>query len=177
MVQGYATPNGSTQTFKPADSGHSRRLKGKCINRGHCVKYWNTSRSSGILGWPNRKQGEIHIRRRGGGFLIDQTVMEAILESIKDPLLFVDTDHVTRYMNRAAIEHFDDGEALIGRSVMDCHNERSCEIIRKTLTALQAGEDERLIATTDKNRIYMRAVRSPDGCVIGYYERYEPIGG
>jgi DUF438 domain-containing protein len=103
--------------------------------------------------------------------------MEAILESIKDPLLFVDTDHIIRYMNRAAIMHFDDGEALLGRSIMDCHNERSCEVIRRTLVALRAGEDERLIATTEKNRIYMRAVRSPDGGVIGYYERYEPIAG
>jgi PAS domain-containing protein len=109
--------------------------------------------------------------------MIDQAVMAAILESIKDPLLFVDVGHIICYMNRAAIEHFDDGEALLGRSVMDCHNERSCETIRQTLTALEAGEDERLIATTETNRIYMRAVRSPDGDVIGYYERYEPIGG
>ncbi len=109
--------------------------------------------------------------------MIDRGVMEAILDSIKDPVLFVDTDHIVRYMNKAAIAHFDDGEALLGRSVMDCHNQRSCGIIRDTLIALEEGTDERLISTSDEKHIYMRAVRSPEGEVIGYYERYEPVPG
>jgi DUF438 domain-containing protein len=109
--------------------------------------------------------------------MIDRGMMEAILDSIKDPVLFVDTDHIVRYMNKAAIGHFDDGEALLGRSVMDCHNQRSCGIIRDTLMALRGGADERLISTSDRKHIYMRAVRSPEGEVIGYYERYEPVSG
>jgi DUF438 domain-containing protein len=109
--------------------------------------------------------------------MIESGVMEAILDSFKDPVLFVDTDHIVCYMNKAAIAHFEDGEALLGRSVMDCHNERSCGIIRDTLIALKAGTDERLISTSDGKHIYMRAVRSADGEVIGYYERYEPVAG
>ena len=34
--------------------------------------------------------------------MIDTTLMAAILDSLKDPVLFADTDHVTRYMNKAA---------------------------------------------------------------------------
>lgn len=106
--------------------------------------------------------------------MIDAAVMAAILDSIKDPVLFVDTDHVILYMNKAATEHFEDGAALLGRSVMDCHNARSQRIIRDVLAALQAGEEERLISDTHEDRIYMRAVRDAEGRVIGYYERYAP---
>lgn len=106
--------------------------------------------------------------------MIDEAVMAAILDSIKDPVMFVDLDHVIRYMNKAAIAHFDDGEALLGRSLMACHNERSRQVILETVPMLQAGTEEHLISTGKENRIYMRAVRNVSGEVIGYYERYEP---
>ena len=108
--------------------------------------------------------------------MIDQVVMAAILDSMRDPVMFVDMDHIIRYMNKAAIAHFDDGEALLGRSLMACHNEQSQQMIRQTVPMLQAGADERLISTGKENRIYMRAVRNTGGEVIGYYERYEPCG-
>jgi len=104
---------------------------------------------------------------------IDATLMGAILDSLKDPLLFADTDHVTRYMNRAAVEYYDEGRELIGRSLLDCHNERSQQMMVEILAAMHAGEEERLITDNKKHRIYMRAVRDPDGRVLGYYERYE----
>jgi hypothetical protein len=77
-------------------------------------------------------------------------------------------------MNKSAIAHFDAGEALLGTSLLDCHNERSCAIIVEILEAMRDGLDERLITDNEKHRIYMRAVRDADGKVIGYYERYEP---
>ncbi len=39
---------------------------------------------------------------------------------------------------------------------------------------MRAGEDERLITDNEKQRIFMRAVRDPNGTLLGYYERYEP---
>ncbi len=101
-------------------------------------------------------------------------MLGAILNSIKDPILFADTGHVTRYMNTSAIAHYRQGAALIGRSLLDCHNERSQAVMREVLTALQAGEEERLITDNERHRIYMRAVRDDDGRLLGYYERYEP---
>jgi nitrogen-specific signal transduction histidine kinase len=109
--------------------------------------------------------------------MIDASVMAAILDSLKDPVMFADTEHAILYMNKAAVAHFDDGEALLGTSLLDCHNERSCEIILETLEAMHKGEDERLITDTEKHRIYMRAVRDTAGEVIGYYERYAPPAG
>ena len=109
--------------------------------------------------------------------MIDAPTMAAMLESLKDPVMFVDTEHTIRYMNKAAVAHFDQGEALLGTSLLDCHNKRSCEIILETLVALRKGEDERLITDNEKHRIYMRAVRDTSGEVIGYYERYAPPAG
>jgi len=106
--------------------------------------------------------------------MIDATLMAAILDSLKDPVLFADTDHVTRYMNKAAIAYYDEGTSLIGRSLMDCHNEQSQEMMIEILAAMHEGEDERIITDDEKHRIFMRVVRDAEGRVLGYYERYEP---
>ena len=88
----------------------------------------------------------------------EPTLMAALLDSMKDPVLFADTEHVIRYMNQAAIEHYDEGAALLGQSLLACHNPDSCELIATILAAMRAGETERLITDNDKHRIYMRAV-------------------
>ncbi len=106
--------------------------------------------------------------------MINATLMAAILDSLKDPVLFADTEHIIRYMNKAAIAHYSEGESLIGRSLLDCHNEQSQQQIIEILAAMQAGEEERLITDSEEHRIYMRAVRGAGGQVLGYYERYEP---
>jgi nitrogen-specific signal transduction histidine kinase len=104
----------------------------------------------------------------------DPALMAALLDSMKNPVLVADTQHVIRYMNKTAIEHFDDGAALLGRSLFDCHNEDSRRQMVEILAAMQNGLDERLITDNEKHRIYMRAVRDADGTLLGYYERYEP---
>ena len=106
--------------------------------------------------------------------MIDKALMADILNSFKDPLVFVDTQHIIRYMNTAAIQHYNEGANLLNRSVFTCHNNQSKEMIRSVFSAFQAGEVERLITDDEKHRIYMRAVRDEGGQLIGYYERYEP---
>jgi len=106
--------------------------------------------------------------------MTDPALLAALLDSMKSPVLFADTEHITRYLNRAAVAHYEEGEALIGRSLLDCHNAESQRLIHEVFAALQAGEDERLITDNEKHRIFMRAVRDPAGRLIGYYERYEP---
>jgi len=96
-----------------------------------------------------------------------------ILDGLVDPVLVADTEHVVIYMNSAAVDHYTGGETLMGTSLLDCHNERSQEMMVEVLAALRAGEEERLISDDEKRRIYMRAVRDESGEVVGYYERYE----
>jgi PAS domain-containing protein len=106
--------------------------------------------------------------------MIEANLMAAILDSLKDPILFADTEHVTRYMNKAAIAYYEEGESLLGRSLLDCHNERSQQMMIEILAEMHQGLQERLITDNEKHRIYMRAVRGAGGKVLGYYERYEP---
>ncbi len=101
-------------------------------------------------------------------------LMSYLLNSLKDPFLFADTEHIIRYMNKAAIAHYSKGESLIGSSLLDCHNEKSQQMIIEIFAAMQNGEEERLITDNEKHRVYMRAVRNENDQLIGYYERYEP---
>lgn len=101
-------------------------------------------------------------------------LLRAILDSLDTPILVADTGHMIRYMNRTAAAHYPGGEALLGRSLLECHNSRSQQIILEVLNDLQAGVEERLISENEHRRVYMRAVRDPEGRLLGYYERYEP---
>ncbi len=108
--------------------------------------------------------------------MIDMNLMASLLDSFKNPVVFADTEHTIIYMNKPAIERFSDrgGVKLIGTSLLECHNEQSRKTIVEIMTAMQNGEDERLITDSEKHRAYMRAVRDSEGRLLGYYERYEP---
>ncbi|MCD4690505.1 PAS domain-containing protein [bacterium] len=102
----------------------------------------------------------------------DAGLLRAILDSMSDPVLVADVDHRIVFMNRAAVGYYSEGASLLGTNLLNCHNEESNRIILEVLEALRSGEDERLITDSDDRRIFMRAVRGPDGSLIGYYERY-----
>jgi PAS domain-containing protein len=106
--------------------------------------------------------------------MVDKWWLAAILNSVKDPILVADCEHITRYMNKAAIARYDEGEALIGRSLLECHNEESQAVMVEILAEMEHGLQERLITDNEKYRIFMRAVRDDDGRLLGYFERYEP---
>ncbi len=105
---------------------------------------------------------------------ISESLKDAILNSLKNPVVFVNREHIVCYMNRAAINHYSEGEALLGTSILDCHNTTSQKMILEIWQEMQNGLEERLITDNHKHRIYMRAVRDKGGTVLGYYERYEP---
>lgn len=100
-----------------------------------------------------------------------------LLDSMKNPVLVADTNHIIMYMNKAAISHFDEGEDLLGTNVLHCHNEESQKMMLDIFAEMLNGLDEKLITDNEKYRIYMRAVRDDDGNLIGYFERYEPPKG
>ncbi len=105
---------------------------------------------------------------------LDTQLLIAMLNSLKDPFLFVDTDHIVRFVNDAARRHYGDKTPAVGTSVLDCHNADSQRLMLEILNAMRDGEVERLITDDAQHRIYMRSVRDTNGDVLGYYERYEP---
>lgn len=106
--------------------------------------------------------------------MIDHETKDAILNSLKNPVVFCDMNHIIQYMNKAAIAHYNRGEGLLETNVLDCHNEISQKMMLEIFEEMKNGLDERLITDNKKYRIYMRAVRNESGALIGYYERYEP---
>jgi DUF438 domain-containing protein len=101
-------------------------------------------------------------------------LLNLILDSWNESVVFVDTNHIIRYMNTPAKKHYAKWGEVLGKSIFDCHNPGSCKIIRDCFARLQNGEAEILFADNEKHRVYMRGVRDTKGKLIGYYERYEP---
>ena len=101
-------------------------------------------------------------------------LLTLLLDSWNESVVFVDTNHVIRYMNAQAKVHYAKWADVLGKSIFDCHNPDSCKIIRDCFTRLQNGEAEILFADNEKHRVYMRGVRDTKGKLLGYYERYEP---
>ncbi len=105
---------------------------------------------------------------------MNNTFYKSLLNSIKEPILVADTNHIVQYMNKAAIEHFEDGKKLLQSNLLDCHNEESQRMMIKILAEMQIGLEEKLITDDEKHRIFMRSVRENNGNLLGYFERYEP---
>ena len=105
---------------------------------------------------------------------MEKSFYQSLLKSIKDPILFADTNHIVQYMNKAAIKHYDEGEELLQSDLLTCHNGESQKVMIKILAEMQNGLDEKLITDNEKHRIFMRSVRDDDDKLLGYFERYEP---
>lgn len=104
-------------------------------------------------------------------------VLQALLDSLMEPIVFADRNHVIIYMNTAGcMQHARrGGAALVGTSLLACHNETSGQIIREICSRMEQGLDEECISCRKNRRIYMRAVRDSTGEFVGYYERYEKV--
>ena len=67
--------------------------------------------------------------------------MAYILDSVPYRIVFVDTDHIIRYMNREAKHHYymvrGYGD-LIGKSIFECHSEKSKEMLIAAVEKLKA---------------------------------------
>ena len=103
--------------------------------------------------------------------------LTALLDSLPQEVVFADGEHVIRYMNKRALACQKQGAALLGTSLMNCHNEQSQAMIRAIWARLEAGEEEVLYHDKPGLRMYMRAVRNGEGRLIGYFERRESGGG
>lgn len=104
-------------------------------------------------------------------------MLSTILDAFPYIITYVDKDHVIRYMNREAeyqyyiVRGYRD---LIGKSLLDCHNARSREMIIAAVERMKNHGSEEFIGISARNeRIYINPVRNEDGVLIGYFERYE----
>lgn len=106
-----------------------------------------------------------------------EKIQNYILDSIPYPIVFVDCEHIIRYINKAAKYHYYSERGykdLIGKSLFNCHNQNSKEKILAAFEKLKNHGNDIFIGISIKNnRLYMNAVRDENGELIGYYERME----
>ena len=104
----------------------------------------------------------------------------AIFDSYPTPFVFVDNDHIVRYNNQAAIATYcvkRGWTTLVGRSIFACHNQASREKILALHDRLLAGEDEIPLQVNPRNeQVTLVAVRDTARQLLGYYERFTPVG-
>ena len=108
---------------------------------------------------------------------MDQQTYKSILDSINSPVVFVDNDHIIRYLNQAAkVRYYENrGYAdLIGKSLFDCHGAASREQVKLLHARLVAGENEIFLKVNKyQEKVTVVGVRDDNGRLLGYYERFE----
>ena len=104
---------------------------------------------------------------------------KSIVEEDKCAVVICDTNHIIIYMNPAAIRRYQKhgGSELIGKSLMDCHNEDSRKKIEKVVEWFGKNEENNMIYTfyneKENKDVYMVALRDSNKKLIGYYEKHE----
>lgn len=105
-------------------------------------------------------------------------MMRSVLDYDRAPVVICNLNHEIVYMNPAAeVNYAKYGGNLVGRNLMDCHNEKSQAMIEKIISWFQLREDNNMIYTfhneKDDKDVYMVALRDEQGQLIGYYEKHE----
>ncbi len=106
-------------------------------------------------------------------------IYKSVLEADRAAVVICDLEHTIIYMNPVAIERYAKwgGKDLMGKSLMNCHNEKSREMIEKVIDWFKASKDNNIVYTffnqKENKDVYMVALRNEEGNLIGYYEKHE----
>lgn len=104
---------------------------------------------------------------------------KSIIDEDKCAVVICNLNHEIIYMNPAACERYGKhgGAALIGKNLLNCHNDESKEMIFKVIDWFKADKsNNRVFAYHNEKEnkdAYMVALRNEQGELIGYYEKHE----
>lgn len=104
---------------------------------------------------------------------------KSIVDEHRCAVVICDINHVIIYMNPAACEKYRKrgGATLVGKSLLECHNSESNELINKTVEWFKSDKSHNRIYTyyneKENKDVYMIALRDEQGELIGYYEKHE----
>ena len=104
---------------------------------------------------------------------------KSMVEQDRSAVVICDLNHTVIYMNPAACDRYEKrgGKGLVGSNLLNCHNNRSNEMIEKTVAWFKESKSNNRIYTfySEKENmdVYMIALRDEDGELIGYYEKHE----
>ncbi len=106
-------------------------------------------------------------------------IYKSVLEADRAAVVICDLEHTIIYMNPVAIERYAKwgGKDLMGKSLLNCHNEKSREMIQKVVEWFKTSKDNNIVYTffnqKENKDVYMVALRNEEGDLIGYYEKHE----
>lgn len=104
---------------------------------------------------------------------------KSIIDQDRCAVVICNTEHIIIYMNSAAKRRYArrGGGNLVGKSLLECHNEESCKMIKSVLSWFCSDVNNNIAYTShnkkDNKDVYIIALRDEDGTVIGYYEKHE----
>lgn len=104
---------------------------------------------------------------------------KSLIDQDTAAVVICDTNHRIIYMNPAACHHYGKygGAELLGKDLLDCHNERSREKIGQILAWFRADPSHNRVHIFYNEKQhkdgYMIALRDAQGALIGYYEKHE----
>lgn len=104
---------------------------------------------------------------------------KSIIDQDLCSVVICNPEHEIIYMNPAAAQRYkkSGGADLVGRSIFECHNGKSEELIRKVTAWFKESREHNRIYTfrneKENKDVYMIALRDEDGTLIGYYEKHE----
>ena len=103
----------------------------------------------------------------------------SVLEQDPAPIVLCALDHTIVYLNPAAAKRYGyaGGADMVGRSLMNCHNAKSRELIEKCLAWFAADEAHNTVHESfnpqENKDVYIAALRDKEKKLIGYYEKHE----
>jgi PAS domain-containing protein len=103
---------------------------------------------------------------------------KSIIDQDRCAVVICNLEHEIIYMNPAAVKNYAKrgGEQLVGKSLLDCHNEESGRKIKQVVEWFAASPEHNLVYTSYNEKlnrdIYIIALRSGEK-LIGYYEKHE----
>ena len=103
---------------------------------------------------------------------------KSIVDQDRCAVVICNFNHEIIYMNPAAVLNYEKwgGEKLIGRSLMECHNQASREKIQQVVDWFIEDNNHNIVYTFHNEKqnkdVYMVALRD-EGKLIGYYEKHE----
>ena len=100
---------------------------------------------------------------------------KSIIDSDSAPIVICDSEHTVIYMNPSAVKRY--GTDITEKSIKGCHNDRSNQKIDQIVDWFSKDTGNNIIYTSRNDKenkdVYMVALRSEKGELIGYYEKHE----
>lgn len=103
---------------------------------------------------------------------------KSIVDQDRCAVVICNLEHEIIYMNPAAELNYQKwgGERLMGRNLMECHNQESGKKIQQVVDWFMADDNHNIVYTYHNEKqnkdVYMVALRD-EGKLIGYYEKHE----